>query len=265
WFVTASNSSRAFFLAEFRDMTDNLPGVSDIAAIVSKIHQQRSPNGKFGFHVTTFSGKHASDNAWCNTWEEFFTRATRDTMEGELAIHGPDEELEGLSEKILTEGRRIQPVLLHGDLWHGNVSVDNATKEPILYDPCCFYGHNEYDFGMWRASRYRLGLSHVQAYLKLAEPNEPSKDQDDRHALYAMQVDVFANSQPVLSICWPANKKIRELAKEEMRRLVGIYGDGYEGYLASKKLTEESAKDKAAPAVSVTQVLPESPTSPSAW
>lgn len=151
----ASDPNRAFFLAEFRDMTDELPSVSEVAAIVSQIHQQTSPNGKFGFHVTTFSGKHASDNTWCDTWEEFFTRSTKDTMEGELAIHGPDEELQELSEKIITkviprlirpmesEGRRIQPALLHGDLWHGNWSVDNATEEPVLYDPCCFYGHNE--------------------------------------------------------------------------------------------------------------------------
>jgi fructosamine-3-kinase len=154
----ASNPNRAFFLAEFRGMTDELPAASEVAAIVSKLHQQPSPNGKFGFHVTTFSGKHASDNTWCDTWEEFFTRATKDTMEGELAIHGPDEELEELSEKVLTkviprlirpmetEGRRIQPVLLHGDLWHGNISIDEATKKPVLYDPCCFYGHNECEF-----------------------------------------------------------------------------------------------------------------------
>ncbi|KAG7294520.1 hypothetical protein NEMBOFW57_004595 [Staphylotrichum longicolle] len=88
--VCAGDPNRAFFLAEFRDMTDELPSVSEVAAIVAKIHQQPSPTGKFGFHVTTFSGKHASDNTWCDTWEEFFTRATKDTMEGELAIHGPE-------------------------------------------------------------------------------------------------------------------------------------------------------------------------------
>ncbi len=156
--VCANDPNRAFFLADFRgmnDMTDEVPGVTEIATIVAKLHQQPSPNGKFGFHVTTFGGKHASDNSWCDTWEEFFTRATKDTMEGELAIHGPDEELQRLSEEILakviprlirpmeTEGRRIKPVLLHGDLWHGNVSVDKVTKETMLYDPCCFYGHNE--------------------------------------------------------------------------------------------------------------------------
>ena len=49
-------------------------------------------------------------------------------------------------------------------------------------------------------------------------------------------------------------------AKEEMRRLVGKYGDGYEGYLASKNLAEETAKGKVRDSVSVVDVPPESPT-----
>ncbi|KAH6632539.1 hypothetical protein F5144DRAFT_574412 [Chaetomium tenue] len=81
---------------------------------------------------------------------------------------------------------------------------------------------------MWRASRYRINKAHVQEYFKLAPVTEPMEDQDDRHALYAMRNDLST------SICWPANKRMRELAKEEMRRLVAKHGEGYEGYLASK-------------------------------
>jgi fructosamine-3-kinase len=136
-------------------MTDEMPSVEELVKVVNKIHQVQSPNGKFGFHVTTFTGKHAVDNEWTDTWEECFTRAMKDTMEGEVLIHGHNQELSDLSEKILTkviprlirpmetEGRSIKSVLLHGDLWHGNVSVDNMTDEPVLYDPCCFYGHHE--------------------------------------------------------------------------------------------------------------------------
>lgn len=45
-----------------------------------------------------------------------------------------------------------------------------------------------------------------------------------------------------------------------MRRLVGKYGDGYEGYLASKKLAEETAKEKVPYSVFVVEVTPISPT-----
>lgn len=153
--ICAGNPDRSFFIAEFRDMTDELPGTEELVQVIAKIHQKQSPNGKFGYPFTTFTGKHAVDNAWCDTWEECFTRAMKDTMEGEMRTHGPHPELEGLSENILTrviprlirpmetEGRSIKPVLVHGDLWHGNVSVDNETNDPVLYDPCCFYGHYE--------------------------------------------------------------------------------------------------------------------------
>ncbi|MBE3046449.1 fructosamine kinase family protein [Candidatus Bathyarchaeota archaeon] len=151
----AVDPERAFFIAEFRSMRDELPSADQLVGLVTKIHQVVSPSGKFGYPYTTFTGKHAVENAWSDTWEEFFARVMRDTMQTELGVHGPDPELEELSEKILarviprlirpmeTEGRSIKPVLVHGDLWHGNVSVDNETGEPVLYDPCCFYGHYE--------------------------------------------------------------------------------------------------------------------------
>ncbi|KAF5010442.1 hypothetical protein FDECE_3411 [Fusarium decemcellulare] len=238
WGPCANDPARAFFIAEFRNMADDMPGVDELAALTAKIHEKQSPNGKFGFHVMTFSGKHGSDNNWCDTWEEFFTRAMKDTMDGERAVHGPNEELDSLSPLILskviprlirpmeTEGRSITPVLLHGDFWHGNVSVDNGTNEVVLYDPCSFYVSDE--FGMWRASRYRTNKAHVQAYFKLRGVTEPVEDQDDRHALYALRNDLST------SICWPGNKRMRDLAIVEMKRLVDKYQDGYEGYKSNQ-------------------------------
>jgi protein-ribulosamine 3-kinase len=32
-----------------------------------------------------------------------------------------------------SEGRKIKPSLVHGDLWY----------ESMVFDACCFYGHNE--------------------------------------------------------------------------------------------------------------------------
>lgn len=41
-----------------------------------------------------------------------------------------------------------KPVLLHGDLWSGNVGTDTSTGEPVLFDMSSYYGHNEAEFGI---------------------------------------------------------------------------------------------------------------------
>ncbi|KAI1276258.1 Fructosamine kinase-domain-containing protein [Xylaria sp. FL0933] len=207
--------NKHFYLAEFRDMADEMPGTSEFVSIVAKLHQNtESPSGRFGFHITTYGGNFPVDTSWCDTWEEFFTRLMKNTMEKERLIQGPEDDLDRLSPLILerviprllrpmeSDGRKLKPVLIHGDLWHGNVAVDNETDE----------------FALWRAARYRTNRHDVQAYYKIAEVTEPWEDQDDRHALYAIRMDLM------VSIAWPANKQTRQLAIDEMKRLVEKLG-----------------------------------------
>lgn len=156
WGELINKPGRWFLLLEFRDMTDKMPPASEFVQVVARGHQESvSPTGQFGFHLATFAGNQANDNSWCDTWEEWFTRSMKSTMERELQIQGPHPELQALSEKILakviprllrpmeTNGRKIKPSLVHGDLWHGNVGVDNGTGAPVIYDCGSFYGHNE--------------------------------------------------------------------------------------------------------------------------
>lgn len=122
----------------------------------------------------------------------------RNMLETEKSIQGSDPEMDELAEKLVskviprllrpmeTGGNQVKPVLLHADLWHGNVGVDMKTDEPVLYDCGSFYGHNEYDHGMWRRTRYRLNRTHIRAYHKLVEFSPPAEDHDDRNALYAL-------------------------------------------------------------------------------
>ena len=158
--VLASHPERTFYLAEFRDIEDELPPAPELAAVVAKLHKNSaSPNGKFGFPVAT-SQAMGLENTWCDTWEEWFTRAFRAVAELEQSIQGHSEELEKLSEEMCskviprllrpmeTGGRKLTPVLLHGDLWHGNLGVDMDTDQTIFFDCGCFYGHNECEFAL---------------------------------------------------------------------------------------------------------------------
>lgn len=248
--VLARDSSKHFLICEFVDMVEEMPPVAEFASVIAQLHKNsQSPNAKFGFDVPT-SQSLQLENAWCDTWEEFFTRAFRGTVKLEQEIQGHNHELERLAqqtcEKVIprllrpmeTNGRKLKPTLVHGDLWHGNVGINLTTDQVVLYDCCAFYGHHEYDLGMFRAARYRTNKSHVRAYHKFIEASYPPEDHDDRNALYALRVDLE------VSCGWAANKRMRRLAMEEMQKLIDKYPDGYEGWEAQQAGTKKEKEQE---------------------
>jgi protein-ribulosamine 3-kinase len=145
-----------FFLCSFHDMTGDIPDVSTFPAMVAQLHKNGvSPTGKFGFPVTTYQGTLPQDTTECDTWEECFSRGIQRFFDMEEESQGYDEEMaelrKGIVEKVIprllrpleTEGRKVIPRLVHGDLWDGNASVDVATNRPIIFDACSSYAHYE--------------------------------------------------------------------------------------------------------------------------
>ncbi|KAL8912459.1 MAG: hypothetical protein Q9171_002552 [Xanthocarpia ochracea] len=201
WGTYRDEPDKHFYICDFYDMTDDLPNIQKFCALVAQIHLDsmgKSPANKYGFQITTHLAYVDNDNSWCDSWEEWFARALKRMLEEEENSHGPDEELailtEAIFEKVIprllrpleTGGRQILPCLIHSDLWPGNAKPDAVTDEPIIFDSCAFWGHNEADLGPWRASRYRLGRSYMKEYHKLIPISDPVEDWDDRNALYAM-------------------------------------------------------------------------------
>lgn len=145
-----------FFLCEYREMIDEMPDPHKFTARLAALHQNsRSPNGKFGFHITTYSGNLPQMNDWEESWETYFAKSLRWTLKLELEAKGPDPELDVLVpilfDKVIprllrpleSEGRSVKPSLVHGDLWYANSGIDINTGESLVFDACCFYAHNE--------------------------------------------------------------------------------------------------------------------------
>jgi protein-ribulosamine 3-kinase len=191
-----------FYLCDYHDMVDELPGVKALLPIITKIHKEsmgKSPkNGMYGFPVPTHLANIPNDNTWQRSWETWYTQAMEAMFQFERETHGKDDELETLFKEIKdkviprllrpleTGGRSIEPCLIHSDLWPGNCMPDADTNQIILFDSCGYWGHNESELGPWRAPRYRLGRPYMKEYQKIMGMSEPHADWDDRNALYAL-------------------------------------------------------------------------------
>lgn len=151
-----TDPTKAFFMTEFHKLRPGLVKEQALATMMQKMHTTGlSPNGKFGFPVPTFKGYVPIDNTWCDTWEEYFTRMFKNDILWEQSVRGPDPEFNLVAEEFFqkvvprllrplqTGCRTIQPALVHGDLWDGNVEFDIETDVPIIFDACCCYGHRE--------------------------------------------------------------------------------------------------------------------------
>lgn len=154
----ASKTDTHFYLCAFVDMAMRLPDPAKFCASLAKMHQNsigHSPEGKYGFHVSTYQGNMPQNNTWTDTWEEYYVRGLKDFMQQEQAVHGRSEELEELLvpffEKVVPRllrplewgEKKIKPCLLHGDIWYGNIAERTGTNEPVMFDPAAFWAHNE--------------------------------------------------------------------------------------------------------------------------
>lgn len=107
-------------------------------------------NGSFGFHVDNTIGATPQPNGWVGDWVEFFRerRLRHQTLlTGDSNLIEKGKQLCSRLDELFDDVRdTIRPSLLHGDFWSGNVS--GADNEPVVFDPACYYGHHEAEFGM---------------------------------------------------------------------------------------------------------------------
>ena len=136
-----------------------MPGPDAFGRRLAALHREsKSPNGKFGFHVTTYNGNLPQVHAWEDSWEVYFAKSIRLALDLERTAKGPNPEFDSLLpvlfDKVIprllrpleSDGRSVKPSLVHGDLWYANTGVDAHTGEPLVFDACCFYAHNECRF-----------------------------------------------------------------------------------------------------------------------
>lgn len=188
-------------------MEMSLPEPNTLVRRVIELHSLTSPNGMFGFDVTTFDGIAPHEITWEKDWTTFFQRLFAKAISFNQEANKPCKEFDVAAERVLTDvvprlldsirehGGPVVPRLIHGDLWAGNIGHDEETGDIIFFDMGSLYAHNELDIAMWR--RYgvqNLGKPYIDAYVQHFPKAEPENEFDDRSRLYSLKFDLNHSS-----------------------------------------------------------------------
>lgn len=188
-------SERPYFLSEYRDITslasNSKAGEELGRRLAAELHAHKSTKG-FGFHVPTFCGATRQENGWHQSWEECYS-AMIGSLLTKLRDKGRFSELCAKGELVrskviphLLRPLKIEPVLLHGDLWSGNAGIDSSTGQPVIFDPSSYYGHNEADLAIARifGGFPRSFFEKYHEHLPKTEPVDQYELRGDLYELY---------------------------------------------------------------------------------
>ncbi|TGO54276.1 hypothetical protein BOTNAR_0272g00020 [Botryotinia narcissicola] len=209
-----------FYLGQYLPIIDELVEPTYFCEQIAMLHRNSvSPNRKYGFHT-----------------ESFFAAGFRHMLDMNKARAGPSEELDTLLpaffEKVIPRLLRpleanIRPSLVHGDLWYGNAGVNTLEDKAVIFDPGCFYAHNEYELGNWRAKRNKFSKAYFDAYHAYIPKASPQEDYEDRIVLYSLRFNLHAAS------LFPTIVGFRESLMQDMNYLVEKYPEGLSSDLTS--------------------------------
>ncbi|KAG8158033.1 hypothetical protein KVR01_012305 [Diaporthe batatas] len=214
WGEYENSPGSYFIIMDFLYLIPELPEESKISQLIAKIHQ-----------VTA-----AQPNQWDENWARFYANLLHVFYKEDMKSNGPYPEYERAHEILLehtiprllgalqAEGRVLTPCLVHGDFWQENLGINKDTGEPMLYDPSLFYGHNEFEIGMWRTVTVPFAESYREQYFLRNPPSQPTEECDDRNRLYSL----FYHTS--LSAHWPgASEEVRARLLDDMNYLNSKY------------------------------------------
>lgn len=118
---------------------------------LARQHQQ--PQSYFGWFQTNTIGSTPQENGYYTDWRLFWQQQRLGKQLSLAAENGYIGKLQRDGEKLNAQlagffsNYSVQPALLHGDLWRGNVAAD-YNNQPVMFDPACYYGDREADIAM---------------------------------------------------------------------------------------------------------------------
>ena len=120
-------------------------GWTSLGSALAVLH--RVEGERYGWHENYAFGSVTIENAWSDNWVSFWAERRLLTSVAEI----PPRLARRVETLAADLGNRLparpRAMLLHGDLWGGNVLVAGSDVSGLI-DPACYYGHREVDLAM---------------------------------------------------------------------------------------------------------------------
>ncbi|KAK3634804.1 hypothetical protein LTR56_015085 [Elasticomyces elasticus] len=200
----ADHPETYFFLQQYIEMSNCVPEPNQLCEKLAKLHRTSvSPNGCFGFHITTCQGSIPQSVGWETSWTTFFAKLLKHVVELDLKLNGRWEDLETLEQRIFShvvprlignlerDERSVRPCLIHADLWEGNTGTSYEDNAVYIFDSGAYYAHDEMEIGDWRCHYNKIhDAVYTETYLRHNGPSEPKEEWDDRNRMYSIYYNV---------------------------------------------------------------------------
>lgn len=165
---------------------------------LAALHRFGAPG--FGLDHDNFIGRLPQDNTLAPSWPVFYRERRLEpqlalAVDAGLATPGMRRQFERLFARLeAIVGPPEPPARLHGDLWGGNLLVDEAG-DPVLIDPAVYGGHREVDLAMMRL----FGGFGPRVFAAYDEAHPLAPGHEDRVPLYQLyflmvHVNLFGGS-----------------------------------------------------------------------
>ncbi|EPS58022.1 hypothetical protein M569_16795, partial [Genlisea aurea] len=133
----------SYMIMEFIEFAVSRGDQSALGRKLGEMHKAGKSEKGFGFDVDNTIGSTPQINTWTSDWIEFYgVHRLGYQLELVKKQHGDSLIYEKGMRLVknmaaLFEGAAVEPCLLHGDLWSGNISTDK-NGEPVILDPACY-------------------------------------------------------------------------------------------------------------------------------
>lgn len=153
-YASGTVDGRAFLAMEGLELGSGAKPAASVrmAEGLAALHRVRSPDGRFGADFDNFIGATPQSNTPTDSWADFFVQQR---LEPQLTLAAARGRAFSDTARLLSAvhchlaSLKIEPALLHGDLWGGNAGF-LPDGEPVVFDPASYFGDPETDLAFTR-------------------------------------------------------------------------------------------------------------------